>query len=45
MFKLIVWYLLERTINIPTYCLTQLHSILIRKVLNALEQNKQNLQD
>ena len=45
MFKLMAWYLLERIINIPAYCLMQLHLMVVKKVLNALEHNKQKLQD
>ena len=44
MFKLMAWYLLERIINIPAYCLIRLHIMVIRKVLNALKHKRQKLQ-
>jgi len=44
MFKLMAWYLLERIINIPAYYLTQLHLMVVKKVLNALRHDRQKLQ-
>jgi hypothetical protein len=44
MFKLMAWYLLERIINIPAYCLVQLHVIVIRKIINELERNRKKSQ-
>ncbi len=41
MIKLLLWYLLERLVNIPAQCLMGIHSKLILKVTRALRKSKQ----
>ncbi len=41
MIKLLLWYLLERLVNIPAQCLMCIHSKLMLKVTRALRKSKQ----